>query len=114
MLAEVTRLFAVLSEQNRLRMLKLIEKEDTYGAEVAAALGLSYSTACSHLNAMSDAGLLERRKAGRRVFYRLARGGTTAVKLARSACSWLEDDATVKNDIRMLAKAKTDVYGRKM
>ncbi len=112
MLAEVTRLFTVLSEQNRLRMLKLIEKEETYCAELAAALGLSASTACFHLNAMMAVGLLERRKAGKRAFYRLARGGTTAAKLTRSVCGWLEDDGTVKDDIRMLAKTKTDVYGR--
>ena len=114
MLVEVARLFTVLSEQNRLRMLKLIERDETYGAELAAALGLSYSTACFHLNAMWDAGLLERRKAGKRAFYRLAQGGTAAAIVAQLACSWLEGDKTVKNDIRMLAKAKTDVYGRKM
>jgi DNA-binding transcriptional ArsR family regulator len=114
MLADVERLFAVLSERNRLRMLKLIEKEETYGAELAAAIGLSYSTACFHLKAMSDVGLLERRKAGKRAFYRLARGSTSAAMLAQFACSWLEGDKTIENDFRMLAKAKTDVYGRKM
>jgi len=112
MLREVKQLFHVLALTKRLRMLKLIETGDTYGAELAVALGMSYSNACRHLRAMAAAGLVEAREAGTRIFYSVPRGRALGAQLTRTVCTWLDDDETVKKDLRRFEKAKTKVRGR--
>ena len=112
MLKEVKQVFSALSEDKRLRMLKLIESGETYGAELATALNIAYSTACRHLGAMTDAGLVKTRQAGRRIFYSLSPRTTPSGALARMTCRWIEGDATVKDDLRKLRRARTKVSGR--
>ena len=112
MLGDTRQLFHVLAQSKRLRMLKLIESGDSYGAELALILNMSYSNTCRHLRAMAMAGLVEARETGTRIFYSLPRGPELSAKLARTVCTLLEDDELVKKDLRRFQKVKIKVRGR--
>ncbi len=112
MLNEVSRLFRALAEPKRLRMLKLVEAGETYGAEVASVLGMSYSTACRHFTKMATVGLVDAREVGVRIFYSIARGAEPGAKLARMACALLEDDDRIARDLRRLAEEKRKLTKR--
>jgi DNA-binding transcriptional ArsR family regulator len=112
MLNEVSRLFRALSKPKRLRILKLVEAGETYGAEVAATLGMSYTNACHHFREMAAVGLVEAREAGARIFYSIPRGAEPGARLARMACAWLDGDERVGKDLRRLAQERRKLTER--
>ena len=61
--------FKALGDMNRLSMLHLLEKRDMCVCELVAALELSQPTISHHLKILETAGLVERKKKGKWVFY---------------------------------------------
>ena len=64
--------FKGLADRTRLRMLNLLAQGELCGCDVQAVLDLSQSNVSRHLNYLKRAGLVADRRAGYRVFYRLA------------------------------------------
>ena len=63
----------VLSDRNRLRILMaLMEHEELCACQITELLQVTGATASRHLMLMVNAGLLESRKDGRWVYYRIA------------------------------------------
>jgi DNA-binding transcriptional ArsR family regulator len=59
------KVFAALSDPNRLRIVELLrEREELCGKEVAGALGISLSLYSHHARALREAGIIMRRKSG--------------------------------------------------
>ena len=59
------KVFAALSDPNRLRIVELLqEREEVCGKEVAEALGISLSLYSHHARALREAGIITRRKRG--------------------------------------------------
>ena len=59
------RVFAALSDPNRLRIVELLrDREELCGKEVAEALGISLSLYSHHARALREAGIITRRKRG--------------------------------------------------
>lgn len=59
------RVFAALSDPNRLRIVEfLMEREEACGKEVAEELGISLSLYSHHAKALREAGIITRRKRG--------------------------------------------------
>jgi DNA-binding transcriptional ArsR family regulator len=70
---EAAQLFALLGEPARLRILLLIrDKGEAIGTDLAAASGLSRPTVSYHLRQLWHAGVVEARRAGKQVFYRVS------------------------------------------
>lgn len=69
---KAARMFAALSDENRLRLLHALRRGELCVCRLVALLGLSTSTVSKHLSILRDAGLLDSRKSGRWVYYRLA------------------------------------------
>src|SRR5690606_11250269 len=69
---KAARMFAALSDENRLRLLDALRRGELCVCRLVALLGLSTSTVSKHLSILRDAGLLDSRKSGRWVYYRLA------------------------------------------
>ncbi len=67
-----TRLFAALSDETRLRLLMALRRGELCVCQLVALLELAPSTISKHLSLLRDAGLVEARKDGRWVHYRLA------------------------------------------
>jgi DNA-binding transcriptional ArsR family regulator len=69
--AHVAELFAAFSDTSRVRMLSVLASGETNVGALADAAGLSESAASHHLRALRHLRLVEPRKDGRQVYYRL-------------------------------------------
>lgn len=69
--ASITDLLASLAEPVRLRMLRILEREELSVGEVANVIQLPQSTVSRHLKILADAGWLIRRSEGTATLYRL-------------------------------------------
>lgn len=68
---EVERLFSIVGETNRIKILLLVSKREMCVCELESALKLPQPTISHHLMLLEQSGLLERNKRGRFVFYKL-------------------------------------------
>jgi ubiquinone/menaquinone biosynthesis C-methylase UbiE/DNA-binding transcriptional ArsR family regulator len=61
----------ILSDANRLRVLLMVEREELSVAELQEILGMGQSTLSTHLAQLKQAGLVEDRRTGKNILYRL-------------------------------------------
>jgi ArsR family transcriptional regulator len=66
---ELSSLFRALSDETRLRILKLLEGGELCVCDIVAALGMSQPKVSFHLGVLKEAGLLKDRKEGRWMHY---------------------------------------------
>ncbi len=68
---DLLHIFKALSEETRLRILKLLENGELCVCDIVAALDLVQPKISFHLNALKESGFLKDRKQGRWIHYRL-------------------------------------------
>jgi ArsR family transcriptional regulator len=68
---DLLNIFKALSEETRLRILKLLEYGELCVCDIVAARGMSQPKVSFHLNVLKEAGFLKDRKQGRWTHYRL-------------------------------------------
>jgi ArsR family transcriptional regulator, arsenate/arsenite/antimonite-responsive transcriptional repressor len=68
---ELLYIFKALSEETRLRILKLLKKGELCVCDIVAALGIVQPKVSFHLNVLKESGFLKDRKQGRWIHYRL-------------------------------------------
>ena len=68
---DAERLLGAAGEQNRIKIMLLLSKHEMCVCELEYALGLPQPTVSHHLGLLEQAGLLERSKKARWVFYRV-------------------------------------------
>jgi ArsR family transcriptional regulator len=68
---ELTTIFKALSDETRLRIIKLLEEGELCVCDITAALDMVQPKVSFHLNALKEAGFIKDRKAGRWIHYRL-------------------------------------------
>jgi len=71
-LRRLEAVFSGLADNTRLKILKLLAKEELCACEVMAALDLTQPTASHHLGILERSGLVASRREGKWVFYRIA------------------------------------------
>src|SRR3989304_3177707 len=71
------RIIAVLANPKRLEIIDLLNVKERTVTDLASVLGLAQAATSQHLSVMRKAGVVETRKEGNFVFYRLA-GRTTS------------------------------------
>jgi len=90
------RLMKALSDPNRVKVIKMLQKKAMCVCELQAALGIAQPTVSSHLKVLEEAGLVLSAKAGQWVNYSLAEGETlSAGVMLEHLKTWLEDDPDV-------------------
>jgi ArsR family transcriptional regulator len=94
---EFIKVMKALSDPNRVKMIKLLQRKVMCVCEIQEALGLAQSTASKHLKILEEAGLITFSKEGLWVNYRLADGARNPYvsSLLGNLRHWLEDDAQV-------------------
>jgi ArsR family transcriptional regulator len=70
---ELQKVFKLLADSTRVRILALLEREELAVQELMQVLGMAQSRVSRHLAILRDAGLLRDRRDGTFVFYRLVR-----------------------------------------
>lgn len=68
---DILNIFKALSEETRLRILKLLESGELCVCHIVAALDMVQPKVSFHLNVLKEAGLLKDRKQGRWSYYSL-------------------------------------------
>ena len=102
---------SALSDSNRVRVLMALHaRGELCVCQLIELLALAPSTVSKHLSLLHAAGLLDGRKQGRWMYYRLADAGVSAE--ARAALRWttaaLADDPAVRADANRLAAILRD------
>jgi len=99
---EVLAIAKALADENRTRVLMFLRAGELCVCQIMEMLGLAPSTVSKHLNVLHRAGLLESRKEGRWIYYRLPGKGAPAC--SREAIRWLQ--ANLADDPRIVQDAK--------
>lgn len=105
-LREYTKVFKALADKNRARILKMLEERELCVCQIMAVLGLKQPTISKHLSVLKKAGLVEGRRNGTWIFYRLSHRRQNNFDQAQLGLlrNWLNDDSVVKVDRTRLAK----------
>ena len=101
---EFIKIMKALSDPNRVKMIKLLQRRVLCVCEITDAMGLAQSTASKHLKILEEAGLITFYKEGLWVNYRLADGATSpyVANMLGNLRHWLEKDAEVEDLITRL------------
>ena len=96
---EFIKVMKALSDPNRVKLLKMLQKREMCVCEIQAALGIAQPTVSKHLKALENAGLVGRKKDGLWVNYSLSDGGRSpyAASLLGNLKHWLEDDPEIRD-----------------
>jgi ArsR family transcriptional regulator len=109
------KIMKALSDANRVKMVKMLQRRVMCVCEIQSALRLSQSTASKHLKILEEAGLISFTKEGLWVNYRLA--DATASPLAREILmhlrQWLEDDADIQALMAKLPQIQREIICRR-
>jgi len=102
-LLAVTKAFA---DENRLRVLYALRKSELCVCQITDFLGLAPSTVSKHMSILRNARLVESRKDGRWIYYRLADDDAPAA--VREALAWalnaLKGSDRIRRDARSLKR----------
>jgi len=102
----------LLSDPSRLRMLLLLEREELSVAELQEILSMGQSSISTHLSQMRQAGLVEDRRMGKNVLYRLSdkveNGQAGLIELARKAAVEIPEAAQDFEALRLVLSKRKD------
>jgi len=87
LLTQTVHILGALADENRLRMLLTLRDGELCVCHFADFTELAQSTVSKHMTILKQAGLVEARKSGRWVHYRL--GGSDASVMAREVITWV-------------------------
>ncbi len=94
---DFTRTMRALSDPNRVKTLKMLQRRSMCVCEIRQALGIAQSTVSKHLKVLEEAGLVDYEKEGPWVNYRIAdpRRNAYAAYMLKGLRDWLETEGEV-------------------
>ena len=98
---DLVMIFKALSDETRLRIIKLLEQGELCVCDITAALDMVQPKVSFHLSALKDAGLIKDRKQGKWVHYSLNEKDLFRRMLILSACERMRDNA-IRGDRKRL------------
>ncbi len=102
MLEELELIFKALSDKNRIRILKMLQRKSLCVCEIQAVLKLAVSTVSKHLSILRESGLISDWKEGKWINYKINDNPSPLVSNALLFVQLqIEGDATVKKDREM-------------
>jgi len=104
------RVMKALSDPNRVRMIKMLGRQELCVCEFTSLFGLAQSTVSKHLRILEEAGLVDYRKEGSWIIYRLASGEESdyARVMLENLCDWLDDDPILQKMLLQLPQVARD------
>ena len=88
-----------LADENRVRALLALQGRELCVCQIIELLGLAPSTVSKHMSILRQARLVQARKEGRWMYYRLP--GKSAPAPVRDAIAWVKKSLARNNRIRM-------------
>jgi len=99
---ELVTIFKALSDETRLRIIKLLEEGELCVCDITAALDMVQPKVSFHLSALKEAGLIKDRKTGKWIHYSLNENDLFRRMLILSACERMQD-GTLSGDRKRLS-----------
>lgn len=99
---ELMNITRALADENRVRILAALQPGELCVCQITELFGLAPSTISKHLSVLFQAGLVESRKDGRWIYYRLP--GKAAPAAVRDAIGWI--GKSLARDLRTLGDRK--------
>ncbi|HBE73219.1 MAG TPA: ArsR family transcriptional regulator [candidate division Zixibacteria bacterium] len=101
---QAVKLFRALGDPTRLRIVKMLEGGELCVCQLTAALGMGQSRISRHLAILKDCGLIEARRQGKWVHYRLC--CRDATRFAGECLDGLREDKLLRSDLNAARKAR--------
>ena len=98
---ELVTIFKALSDETRLRIIKLLEEGELCVCDITAALDMVQPKVSFHLSTLKEAGLIKDRKSGKWIHYSLNEKDLFRRMLILSACERMQD-GTISGDRKRL------------
>jgi len=99
---DLVTIFKALSDETRLRIIKLLEQGELCVCDITAALDMVQPKVSFHLSALKEAGLIRDRKAGKWIHYSLSDADLFRRMLMVSVCE-KADGALIAEDRKRLS-----------
>jgi ArsR family transcriptional regulator len=98
---ELATIFKALSDETRLRILKLLEKGELCVCDIVSALDQVQPKVSFHLSALKDAGLVKDRKEGKWIHYRFDDSDAFKRFLILSVLERIPEDNITADNVRL-------------
>lgn len=103
---DLMKITKALADENRIRVLLALREGELCACQITELFGLAPSTMSKHLSILYHAGLVDSRKDGRWIYFRLPNGKAPAT--VKKAIDWIskaaEDQARIQADAELLNK----------
>ena len=110
------RVMKALSDPNRIKAVKMLQQKEMCVCEIQESLGLAQPTVSKHLKILEDAGLVQSKKNGLWVNYRLigADANPYAAEMLRQMDKWLGDDVEIRQMLNRLPEIRREELKKKL
>jgi len=78
---DIADFLKVIAEENRLRILKILYKEEICVCKLAKSLGLAQNLVSHHLKVLEQSNLLEKDRVGNQIFYKPLKTKSKEIKI---------------------------------
>jgi DNA-binding transcriptional ArsR family regulator len=103
---DLMKITKALADENRIRVLLALRDGELCACQITELFGLAPSTMSKHLSILYQAGLVDSRKDGRWIYFRLPDG--KAPPVIKKAIDWIsraaEDQPRIQQDTELLKK----------
>jgi ArsR family transcriptional regulator len=106
-------IFKSFADKNRLRIIKLLERQSLCVCELVYVLGITQPSISRHLKKLKSASIIGSRQEGFWTDYYLDKNNAYVKALLDNLKTWLNDDRIMKEDLRKLKKADRRMLCRK-
>ena len=106
---EFLNITKALAEENRVRILLALEGRELCVCQIIELLELAPSTVSKHMSVLRQARLVDGRKEGRWMYYRLADEDETAPPAVNEALTWVKTSLAGSRRIRKDVKRLSDI-----
>ena len=98
---DLVTIFKALSDETRLRIIKLLEQGELCVCDIPAALDIVQPKVSFHLSALKEAGLIKDRKQGKWIHYSLSEKDLFRRMLILSTCERMQDSMIASDRKRL-------------
>jgi len=98
---DLVTIFKALSDETRLRIIKLLEQGELCVCDITAALDIVQPKVSFHLSALKEAGLIKDRKQGKWIHYSLSEKDLFRRMLILSTCERMQDSMIASDRKRL-------------
>ncbi len=103
---DLMKITKALADETRVRVLLALRGGELCACQITEVFGLAPSTMSKHMSILYQAGLVDSRKAGRWIYFRLPDGGVSPT--VRKGLEWIgkaaEDEPRIREDAERLRK----------